>query len=488
MPLDDREYVRGSHPPACTCADCTAARRGAAPDNANRYPCPDCIDGQIIRYHDGQKIRCPSCQGKGWVTSPPPERQPPRQRPDNQPPAGNRQQQRQQRSSNQPPAGNRQQQRQQRSSNQPPAGNRQQQQTANRPPAPPGGSQVNQSSNSGRGKSGAGVAITGLLILAAVAILGYVGWTVWQNYSANSGAAVAAPVMPTVPPPTAPLPTIQPTPEVVEALAVAPEPTATPAPEPTATPPPTATPQPTAAPTLTPTPLPTATPTPVPTPTPTPLPLPTPTPTPEPRGTHLVRDPRTGEQVLLNHQQFEHFLNTGEIAGAPATPTPIPSPTPLPTRSPLNTYSNDHFDYSIAAPAGWELTWSGPSGYRLASPDRQVEVEVYGERLPERGHTLSGYLETRRDRLLSLARTPGWFFEETAVFQKRVGGNAYWRVEYRIKGTQDACVYDVVELLTQARLYPAKPYAYRVRVAICVDALVAYREDRERIFDSFQEW
>lgn len=479
MPLDDRDYVRGSHPPACTCADCTAARRGAAPDNANRYPCPDCIDGQIIRYHDGQKIRCPSCQGKGWVSTPPAERQSPRQRPANRPPAGNRQQQRQQRSSNQPPANNRQQQR---------AANRPQQQAANRPPAPPGGSQVHQSSNPGRGKSGAGVAITGLLILAAVGILGYVGWTVWQNYSANSGAAVAAPVMPTAPPPTVPLPTLQPTPEVVEALAAAPEPTATPAPAPTATPPPTATPEPTVAPTLTPTPMPTATPTLAPAPTPTPVPPPTPTPTPEPRGTHLVRDPRTGAEVLLNHQQFEHFLNTGEIAGAPATPTPIPSPTPLPTRAPLNTYSNDHFDYSIAAPAGWGVTWSGPSGYRLASPDRQVEVEVYGERVPERGHTLSGYLETRRDRLLSLARTPGWFFEETAVFQKRVGGNAYWRVEYRIKGTQDACVYDVVELLTQARLYPAKPYAYRVRVAICVDALVAYREDRERIFDSFQEW
>ena len=59
MPLDDRDYVRGSHPPACTCAACTAGRRGAAQSSssANRYTCPDCIDGKIIRYHDGKKIR-----------------------------------------------------------------------------------------------------------------------------------------------------------------------------------------------------------------------------------------------------------------------------------------------------------------------------------------------------------------------------------------------------------------------------------------------
>ena len=25
----------------------------------------DCIDGKVIRYHDGRKIRCPLCLGRG---------------------------------------------------------------------------------------------------------------------------------------------------------------------------------------------------------------------------------------------------------------------------------------------------------------------------------------------------------------------------------------------------------------------------------------
>ena len=603
MPVDDRDYMRGSHPPACTCVSCTAARRGAGQTGGgpNRYTCPHCINGQVIRYHDGQKIRCPSCQGKGWVSTPPQqpapqqtsrpssrrqtqqtppasnrpaqqtpppapqeqanepqqqpapqtekpqpaERKPPRQpiwaadnqpatsepatpqqpieaaddqpatsepatpqqpaqqpkpqppsqtppagnrqqqRPANPPPAANRQQQRQQRSANKKPSGNRQQQRQQRSSNQPPANNRPQQQASNRPPSPPGGYQVSQPSNPGRRKSGSGAAITGMLIVAALVVLGYVGWTVWQNYSANSNAALvtAAPVVTPTPAPTAPPPTLEPTPEVVAALAVAPEPTAVPSPEPTPTPPPTATPLPTATPTPVPTPLPTDTPTPAPTLTPTPAPTPTPQP-----GTHRVRDPRTGDEVLLTQQEFDHFLNTGEITATPATPTPVPTPTALPTPEPLHTYSNNAYAYSIAAPVGWQMTWSGPAGYQIASPDGKVRVEATAEQLPTRNHSLADYLASRRNVLLTQARTPGWFFEEVTVAQERAGTLRYWRLEYRIQGKTDPCLYDVVEMITRAVTYPAKPYGYRLKIAVCSDALPAYGVDRERIIDSFSEW
>lgn len=390
MPVSDRDYARGDHPPACTCVSCVARRRG--PQQGR----------QVWRGRD--------------IT-----------------PAGN----------NPPPA--------------------------NRPP---------QSS----GKSKAGGLWGGILVLAALAVLGYVGWTIWQNYQESTAAApqsvpVAAPPQTPTPMAVAPAATLaEPTPEIVAAA---------PAAMPTAPPEPTLTPTPAPLPTPTATPEPTPTPTIPPPPTPTTAPSPLPTPTPEPAGTHLVKHPDSGLEVKLTQVQFDHFLRTGEVTVAPL---PTPTPTPLPTQAPLHTYTNNNYAYSIAAPAGWSLTEDGPAGYRLVSPDRQVQVSAYAEAVPERGHSLLHYLEARRSELLSQARMTGWFFEETAVVQEKAGNSSYWRLEYRVKGTQDFCLYDVVEILSHARLYPAKPYAYRLRVAICQEALVAYRVDRERILNSFREW
>ena len=385
MPVNDRDYARGDHPPACTCVSCVARRRG---------------------QQQGQQ----GSRGRNIAVA----KAPP------------------------PPA--------------------------NRPPQA-----------SGKSKSGGLWGV--LLALAALAILGYLGWTIWQNY--QESGVVALPAIPAAPPPApAALPTATlaaPTPEIVAAAA---------APAPTASPEPTLTPTPAPLPTPTAPPEPTPTPTIPPPPTPTPAPPP-PTPTPEPAGTHLVKHPDSGLDVKLTQAQFDHFLRTGEITVAPL---PTPTPTPLPTQAPLHTYTNNNYAYSFAAPAGWPLTEDDPNGYQLVSPDREVRVEAYAETVPERGHSLLHYLEIRRSELLSQARRIGWFFEETAVLQERAGDSSYWRLEYQVQGTQDFCRYDVVEILSYARLYPAKPYAYRLRVAICQEALVAYRVDRERILNSFQEW
>ena len=395
MPVNDRDYVRGNHPPACTCVSCVARRRG---------------------HQQGRQV----WRGRDIT------------------PAGNA-----------PP---------------PPA---------NRSSQPSGKSKSRKS----------GGLWGGILVLAALAILGYVGWTIWQNYQ-ESGAA-PPPSIPAAPPPRPPEPAAAmpvaalatPTPEIVATPTVAATPTATPVPTLTPTPEPlptpTATQSPTAPPTIAPTPVPTAMPTPVPMPTPTPA------------GTHLVKHPDSGHEVKLTQEQFDHFLRTGEVTVAPL---PTPTPTPLPTPAPLHTYTNNNFAYSFAAPAGWPLTEDGPAGYSLVSPDRQVRVETFAETAPERGHSLTQYLESRRSELFSRARTIGWFFEETAIVQERVGRRSQWRLEYRIQGTQDFCRYDVVEILAHAGRYPAKPYAYRLRVAICAEALIAYRADRERILNSFQEW
>ena len=479
MPVNDRDYVRGNHPPACTCVSCVARRRGhqqgrqgsrgrdvtPAGNNPPPVKCPACIDGQIIRGYDGQKIRCPSCQGKGFVTSLPPANRPAT-------PAGNRPAPS---AGNPPPAANRP---AQASSNPPPAANRPATPPSNPPPP------ANRPAPSA-GKSKSSGLWGGILVLAALAILGYVGWTIWQNYQ-ESGVA-PPPAIPAAPPsqpaaapaalPAAALAT--PTPEIVATPTVAATPTATP--EPTLTPTPTPAPLPTPTATPEPTPTPTIAPTPVPTAIPTPVPIPTPT----PAGTHLVKHPDSGLEVKLTQEQFDHFLRTGEVTVAPL---PTPTPTPLPTPAPLHTYTNDHFAYSFAAPAGWPLTEDGPAGYSLVSPDRQVRVETFAEAVPERGHSLAQYLESRRSELFSRARTIGWFFEENAIIQERVGRRSQWRLEYRIQGTQDFCRYDVVEILAHAGMYPAKPYAYRLRVAICAEALIAYRADRERILNSFQEW
>ena len=64
MPLDSRDYNRGSHPPACTCADCVARRQGGAV-----MTCPMCEGrGSIIGGRSSGIIRCPTCQGTKFVT------------------------------------------------------------------------------------------------------------------------------------------------------------------------------------------------------------------------------------------------------------------------------------------------------------------------------------------------------------------------------------------------------------------------------------
>ena len=64
MPLDSRDYSRGSHPPACTCADCVARRQGGAV-----MTCPMCQGrGSIIGGRSSGIIRCPTCQGTKFVT------------------------------------------------------------------------------------------------------------------------------------------------------------------------------------------------------------------------------------------------------------------------------------------------------------------------------------------------------------------------------------------------------------------------------------
>ena len=76
MPLDNRDYVRGEHPPACTCVDCVNARRGTS-----MVKCPQCDgSGKILltrppdtsdtrRMGESSTVRCPTCQGTGQVSS-----------------------------------------------------------------------------------------------------------------------------------------------------------------------------------------------------------------------------------------------------------------------------------------------------------------------------------------------------------------------------------------------------------------------------------
>ena len=64
MPLDSRDYTRGSHPPACTCADCVASRQGGA-----MMTCPMCEGrGSIIGGKSSGSIQCPTCHGTNVVT------------------------------------------------------------------------------------------------------------------------------------------------------------------------------------------------------------------------------------------------------------------------------------------------------------------------------------------------------------------------------------------------------------------------------------
>ena len=73
MPLDERDYVRGKHPPSCTCTDCCESRlkqlkKEVHPDYVSY--CPKC--GQKSLWHNikEQKYECLNLKCK-YVTSSP---------------------------------------------------------------------------------------------------------------------------------------------------------------------------------------------------------------------------------------------------------------------------------------------------------------------------------------------------------------------------------------------------------------------------------
>ena len=90
MPLEDRDYVRGKHPPACTCKECVARRLGK--ESAGRYTHVPFGGGPVASHRglstaDAERKGLIRWDGSKYVSPEPTDPTPHEERPEAPPPS-----------------------------------------------------------------------------------------------------------------------------------------------------------------------------------------------------------------------------------------------------------------------------------------------------------------------------------------------------------------------------------------------------------------
>ena len=163
------------------------------------------------------------------------------------------------------------------------------------------------------------------------------------------------------------------------------------------------------------------------------------------------------------------------------------------------TYSNLRWDYgySIDIPKGWYI--SGESNQGLT---RQfVWFDAYGLertslirtfRIPppflDPDEELIGLASFFWVVYLDLvAEGNEWdYLEKVSVRPVEIGGQNFFRVEYRSREAEDECMRSHVALVSISSSHPEKPFGFVTDFAVCEDVLTEYAGERESILNTFR--
>ena len=77
-------------------------------------------------------------------------------------------------------------------------------------------------------------------------------------------------------------------------------------------------------------------------------------------------------------------------------------------------------------------------------------------------------------------------FEITSFQEKRIDGEDFYAITYRVQESPEYCVVDVAELVTVANALPGPQRGFRIRIWMCEDQAPNYGSERAQILESFR--
>ena len=156
------------------------------------------------------------------------------------------------------------------------------------------------------------------------------------------------------------------------------------------------------------------------------------------------------------------------------------------------TYRNLRHDYgySMNIPKGWYLNQERPSftqflpygGRRIAYIDRYEFRAPLG--------TKSSSLSVLADYIwdTQLPRTAeAWdFFSKVSKTPVSIGGQKFYRLEWRARWEQGLCILHYVEIVSVSSSFPNKPIGFVAGNGICENNLTTYGGERNTMLNSFR--
>ena len=159
------------------------------------------------------------------------------------------------------------------------------------------------------------------------------------------------------------------------------------------------------------------------------------------------------------------------------------------------TYRNLRHDYryTMTFPKGWYLNRERPT-YSQFVPygtfNRDIVISTGELRPPffDRSKELSLVAQAYWDTVLPDFAADNWsLFQRIGVPTKvNIGGQEFYRLEYRRQTAPEYCVENVVEMLSISSSFPSKPYTFWVENGICEGDLNVYRSERDTLLNSFR--
>ncbi len=163
------------------------------------------------------------------------------------------------------------------------------------------------------------------------------------------------------------------------------------------------------------------------------------------------------------------------------------------------TYRNLRWDYgySIDIPKGWfiygesgetltrQFTWFDAYGLERTSIIRTFRIPPpFTDPDTELGFLTGFFWNVYLDLV---AEGNEWvYLEKVSARPVNIGGQVFFRVEYRSRVAEDECMRSHVALVSISSSHPEKPFGFVTDFAVCEDVLARYGTERESILRTFR--
>ena len=78
------------------------------------------------------------------------------------------------------------------------------------------------------------------------------------------------------------------------------------------------------------------------------------------------------------------------------------------------------------------------------------------------------------------------YLEKVSAGPVNIGGQVFFRLEYRSREAEDECTRSHVALVSISSSHPSKPFGFVTDFAVCEDVLNQYNAERESILATFK--